>query len=123
NMLGGELLGAYCLSEPEAGSDPAAMTASATRDGDTYRITGPKAWVTHGGEADFYTGMARTGPGAKGISCFHVPADLSGIEADIPERKMGLSGSRTSMVRVADTPVPKDNLIGHEGDGHAIALA
>ena len=122
-MVGGELLGAYCLSEPEAGSDPAAMTTRAKLEGDTYRITGTKAWTTHGGEADFYTVMARTGPGSRGISCFHVPADLPGIEADPPERKMGLSGSRTSMMRFVDTPVPQENLIGQQGDGLAIALA
>lgn len=122
-MIGGDLLGAYCLSEPHAGSDPAAMITRATRDGDTYRITGAKAWTTHGGEADFYTVMARTGKGSRGISCFYVPADLPGIEAGAPEQKMGLTGSRTSTISFDNTPVPADNLIGDEGDGLAIALA
>jgi alkylation response protein AidB-like acyl-CoA dehydrogenase len=122
-MIGGDLLGAYCLSEPHAGSDPAAMITRAVRDGDSYRISGAKAWTTHGGEADFYTVMARTSSGAKGISCFHVPADLPGIVAGPPEHKMGLTGSRTSTISFDVTPVPAENLIGQEGDGLAIALA
>jgi alkylation response protein AidB-like acyl-CoA dehydrogenase len=123
DMLGGELLGAYALSEVHAGSDPAAMRTTATRDGDGYRIKGTKAWITHGGEADFYTVMARTGEGSKGISCFHVPADSPGITADPGEQKMGLTGSRTSLVHFDDTPVPASNLIGHEGQGLSIALS
>ena len=75
DMLGGELLGAYCLSEAHAGSDPAAMRTRAVRDGDEYVINGAKAWTTHGGEADFYKVMARTSDdGGRGISCFLVPA-------------------------------------------------
>ncbi|ALJ21880.1 acyl-CoA dehydrogenase family protein [Microbacterium sp. No. 7] len=122
-MIGGDLLGAYCLSETHAGSDPAAMRTTATRDGDVYRLTGAKAWTTHGGEADFYTVMARTAAGPKGISCFHVPADLPGISAAPGERKMGLTSSRTSTVSFDDTPVPVENLIGEEGQGLSIALS
>lgn len=87
-MLGGDLLGAYSLSEAHAGSDPAAIAATARRDGSDYVINGSKAWVTHGGEADFYTIMARTGgsPGERdGISCFLVPADTPGLIADPPD--------------------------------------
>src|SRR3954447_6889026 len=80
-LLGGELLGAYCLSEPHAGSDPAAMRTTARRDGDDYVINGTKAWVTHGGHADFYKVMARTGESRNGISCFLVPADAAGLVA------------------------------------------
>ena len=77
DMLGGELLGAYCLSEAHAGSDPAAMRTRAVRDGDDYVITGAKAWTTHGGVADFYKVMARTSDdGGRGISCFLVPAEF-----------------------------------------------
>src|SRR3954452_25020854 len=73
DMLGGELLGAYCLSEPHAGSDPAAMRTTAVRDGDSYVLTGDKAWTTHGGQADFYKVMARTSEHrSHGISCFLV---------------------------------------------------
>jgi alkylation response protein AidB-like acyl-CoA dehydrogenase len=96
-MLGGELLGAYCLSEAHAGSDPAAMRTRAVRDGDEYVITGAKAWTTHGGEADFYKVMARTSDdGGRGISCFLVPADAPGLSADTPEDKMGLMSSVTA---------------------------
>src|SRR3954447_18237809 len=99
DMLGGELLGAYCLSEPHAGSDPAAMTTRARRDGDEYVVTGAKAWTTHGGHADFYKVMARTGDGRNDISCFLVPADAEGLSADRPEEKMGLTGSATATMR------------------------
>jgi alkylation response protein AidB-like acyl-CoA dehydrogenase len=122
-MLGGELLGAYCLSEPHAGSDPAAMTTRAVRDGDSYVITGAKAWTTHGGEADFYKLMARTSDERNGISCFLVPADSDGLTADPPERKMGLTASRTSTMRFDHVRVPADRLLGEEGDGLKIALA
>nr|WP_274636958.1 acyl-CoA dehydrogenase family protein [Microbacterium bovistercoris] len=122
-LIGGDLLGAYCLSEAHAGSDPAAMRTTAVRDGDIYRLDGAKAWTTHGGEADFYTVMARTGPGSKGISCFHVPADLPGISAEPGERKMGLTSSRTSTVRFEGVPVPVEHLIGDEGQGLSIALS
>jgi alkylation response protein AidB-like acyl-CoA dehydrogenase len=122
-MLGGELLGAYCLSEPHAGSDPAAMTTRAVRDGDSYVITGAKAWTTHGGEADFYKVMARTSDERNGISCFLVPADSDGLTADPPERKMGLTASRTSTMRFDHVRVPADRLLGEEGDGLKIALA
>lgn len=123
DMLSGERLGAYCLSEAHAGSDPAAMRSTARRDGDGYRINGVKAWTTNGGEADFYTVLARTGTGSRGISCFHVPADSGGIFADPPERKMGLTGSRTSNVRFDDTYVSAAHLIGAEGQGLSIAFS
>ncbi|MGC4956851.1 acyl-CoA dehydrogenase family protein [Actinomadura citrea] len=123
-MLSGERLGAYCLSEAHAGSDPAAMRARAVRDGDSYVLNGAKAWTTHGGEADFYTVMARTSQEkSRGISCFHVPADTPGLEFDEPEDKMGLMGSTTATVRLVDARVPADHLIGQEGQGLAIALA
>ena len=125
-LLGGDLLGAYCLSEPQAGSDPAAMTTTARRDGDDYVIDGTKAWVTHGGHADFYKVMARTAPrdaGGRGISCFLVPADSDGLSADPPERKMGLTGSATATMRFDKVRVPADRRLGEEGDGLGIALA
>lgn len=122
-MLGGELLGAYCLSEPHAGSDPAAMRTRAVRDGDHYVLTGAKAWTTHGGHADFYTVMARTGDGRGDISCFLVPADAEGLSADPPERKMGLTGSATATMRLDGVRVAADRLVGAEGEGLKIALA
>ena len=122
-MLGGDLLGAYCLSEAHAGSDPAAMRTRARRDGDEYVLDGTKAWVTHGGDADFYKVMARTSDERNGISCFLVPADTDGLVADPPERKMGLTGSATATVRFEGARVPADRLLGAEGDGLKIALA
>ena len=126
DMLGGELLGAYCLSEPHAGSDPAAMTTRARRDGDDYVIDGAKAWTTHGGHADFYKVMARTSgePGDRsGISCFLVPAAAEGLTADAPERKMGLTGSATATMRFDGVRVPVERRLGEEGEGLRIALA
>jgi alkylation response protein AidB-like acyl-CoA dehydrogenase len=123
DMLGGDLLGAYCLSEPHAGSDPAAMRTTARREGDDYVLTGAKAWVTHGGHADFYKVMARTSDRRNGISCFLVPADAAGLSADPPERKMGLTGSATATMRFDGVRVAADRLLGDEGDGLGIALA
>lgn len=122
DMLGGDLLGAYALSEPHAGSDPAAMTTRAVRDGDDYVITGAKAWTTHGGHADFYQVMARTSPERTGISCFLVPADSENLAIDEPERKMGLTGSATATVRFDGVRVPANRRIGPEGAGLKIAL-
>ena len=123
DMLAGELLGAYCLSEAHAGSDPSAMKTRARRDGDDYVINGAKAWTTHGGHADFYKVMARTSDERNGISCFLVPADTDGLSADPPERKMGLTGSATATMRFDDVRVPAERLLGNEGDGLRIALA
>ena len=123
-MLGGELLGAYCLSEAHAGSDPAAMRTRAVRDGDDYVITGAKAWITHAGQADFYQVMARTSDDrSRGVSCFLVPADSPGLTADRPEDKMGLMGSTTATMRFDDVRVPASRLLGAEGQGLPIALA
>jgi len=122
-LLGGEKLGAYCLSEPHAGSDPAAMTTRAVRDGDDYVITGAKAWITHAGQADFYIVMARTSAERTGISCFFVPADTPGLSFDPPERKMGLTGSTTATVRLDGVRVPASHRIGEEGQGLRIALS
>jgi alkylation response protein AidB-like acyl-CoA dehydrogenase len=125
-LLSGDLLGAYCLSEPHAGSDPAALRTTATpptvADGD-YVLSGVKAWVTHGGAADFYTVFARTGEGRGGISCFLVDADTPGMTAYPPERKMGLTASPTTQIGFAATPVPAARLIGAQGQGLAIALS
>src|SRR6195952_6164404 len=121
-MLAGALLGAYCLPEAHAGSDPAAMQPRARRDGDDYVINGAKAWTTHGGHADFYKLMARTSDDKNGISCFLVPADTAGLSADPPERKMGLTGSATATMRFEAARVPAERLLGTEGDGLRIAL-
>ena len=129
-MLSGDQLGAYCLSEAHAGSDPAAMRTRAVRDGDDYVIDGAKAWTTHGGKADFYKVMARTsdpsaGSGGKssGISCFLVPADTPGLTADNPEQKMGLMSSTTATMLFDGVRVPASRRLGAEGQGLSIALA
>ena len=123
-MLGGELLGAYCLSEPDAGSDPGAMRTRAVATDGGYVLDGVKAWVTHGGHADFYTSMVRTSDARSGsISCFLVPADASGLTADRPEDKMGLTGSTTATMRFEGVRVEADRLMGAEGQGLPIALA
>ncbi|MFI7299104.1 acyl-CoA dehydrogenase family protein [Streptomyces sp. NPDC050121] len=123
-MLGGGLLGAYCLSEPSSGSDAAALRTRAVRVGDDWVITGTKAWTTHGGIADFYTVMARTGgEGARGITAFLVPGDAAGLSAAAPERKMGLKGSPTAQVHFDGVRIPDARRIGDEGRGFAIALA
>ncbi|RNL80140.1 acyl-CoA dehydrogenase family protein [Nocardioides marmorisolisilvae] len=123
DMLGGELLGAYCLSEPHAGSDPAAMRTTARRDGDEYVLNGTKAWTTHGGRADYYKVMARTSDERTGISCFLVPADTPGLSADPAEHKMGLTGSPTATMLFENVRIPVERRLGNEGDGLKIALA
>jgi alkylation response protein AidB-like acyl-CoA dehydrogenase len=123
-MLSGELLGAYCLSEPLAGSDVGSMTTRATREGDSYRIKGRKAWISHAGHADFYTTFARTSDdGGRGLSCFVVPADAPGLSYGAPERKMGLHCDTVREVIFEDVPVAADRRIGAEGQGMAIALS
>jgi alkylation response protein AidB-like acyl-CoA dehydrogenase len=132
-MLGGELLGGYCLSEADAGSDPAAMRTRAVRDdagaadgtggAPGYRVSGSKAWVTHGGEADFYTLFARTSEDRSGgISCFLAPGEAPGLTVQAPERKMGLTGSTTATLDWDDVALEADRLVGAEGQGLAIAL-
>jgi alkylation response protein AidB-like acyl-CoA dehydrogenase len=123
-MIGGELLGAYCLSEAHAGSDAAALSTRAVREDDEYVLTGAKAWITHAGVADFYIVMARTSDdGAQGISCFLVPGDAPGVSFGALERKMGLWASPTRVVNLDGVRVPAERRIGAEGEGFSIALA
>jgi alkylation response protein AidB-like acyl-CoA dehydrogenase len=127
-MLGGDQLGAYCLSEPASGSDAAALATRAVADGDEFVVDGVKAWITHGGQADFYTLFARTsgdssGPErGRGISCFHVPAATPGVSAGRPEHKMGMRSSPTAQLRFESARVPAGQLIGSAGAGFGIAL-
>jgi alkylation response protein AidB-like acyl-CoA dehydrogenase len=128
-MLGGGQLGAYCLSEPGSGSDAAALRTRAARDGDEFVIDGVKAWISHAGQADFYTLFARTsgehdGPGrATGISCLHVPAQTPGVRAGPAEHKMGMRGSVTAQMIFEGARVPAGNLVGELDRGFRIALA
>ena len=124
DMVRGELLGAYCLSEPESGSDAAALTTRAVREADQYVVDGTKAWITHGGEADFYSLMCRTsGDGSKGISTLLVDAATEGMSAAEPERKMGFTASTTAQMHFDGARVDADRLIGEEGQGFKIALS
>jgi alkylation response protein AidB-like acyl-CoA dehydrogenase len=120
-MLSGEQIGAYSLSEPQAGSDAAALRCLATADGDGYVVNGSKSWITHGGVADFYTLFARTGE--KSISCFLVPGDLEGLTFGKPEEKMGLSAVPTTSAFYDNARLDADRLIGAEGQGLQIAFS
>ena len=123
-MLGGDQLGAYCLSETQSGSDAAALRTRATSSDDHYVVDGTKAWITHGGAADFYVVMARTGQdGPAGISCLLVDASFPGVSGAPPEKKMGFTASRTSQVVFEGVPVPADRLLGQEGQGFEIAMS
>ncbi|AMD53560.1 acyl-CoA dehydrogenase [Mycolicibacterium fortuitum subsp. fortuitum DSM 46621 = ATCC 6841 = JCM 6387] len=122
-MLSGEQIGAYSLSEPQAGSDAAALNCKATRDGDHYVLNGSKAWITHGGKADFYTLFARTGAGSKGITCFLVPSDTEGLSFGNPEDKMGLHAVPTTTAFYDNARLDADRLIGTEGQGLSIAFS
>jgi alkylation response protein AidB-like acyl-CoA dehydrogenase len=129
DLLGGDQLGAYCLSEPGSGSDAAGLRTRAAADGDEYVVDGVKAWISHAGQADFYTLFARTsgdheGPGrATGISCLHVPAQTPGVSAGPAEHKMGMRGSVTAQMIFEAARVPAGNLVGEPGRGFRIALA
>jgi len=122
-MLGGELLGAYCLSEPDSGSDAAALRTRAVRDGADYVITGTKAWVTHGGVADFYNLMVRTSDeGPRGISTLLATADTPGLAPQPAEHKMGMAASPTTQIVLDGARLPTSRRLGEEGQGFPIAL-
>jgi len=125
-MLSGEQIGAYSLSEPQAGSDAAALRCAAKPDGSPpaeYVLNGSKSWITHGGIADFYTLFARTGEGSRGISCFLVPGDLPGLSFGKPEEKMGLSAVPTTSAFYDNARIGADRRIGAEGQGLQIAFS
>jgi alkylation response protein AidB-like acyl-CoA dehydrogenase len=119
-----EWLGAYALSEASSGSDAASLRATAARVGDSYRLTGTKRFITHGGEAEFYLVMARTGgEGPAGISAFGVEKGWDGFDFGKREEKMGWHASPMRELIFEGCPVPAANLVGEEGKGFAIALA
>ncbi len=125
DMLGGSTVGAYSLSEPQAGYDAAALACKATpsADGRGYVINGSKAWITHGGIADFYNLFARTGEGSKGISCFLVPKGTEGLSFGKPEEKMGLHAVPTTAAHYDNAAIDADRRIGTEGQGLQIAFS
>jgi alkylation response protein AidB-like acyl-CoA dehydrogenase len=114
----------YCLSEPEAGSDAAAMRTRAVRDGDCWVLDGVKRWITNAGVSEFYTVLAVTDPerGSKGISAFVIERSDPGVSFGAPEKKLGIKGSPTREVYLDRVRVPADRLIGEEGRGFAYAL-
>lgn len=123
-MLNGKTLGAYCLSEPLAGSDPGALQSRAESDGPNWKLSGTKAWVTHGGVADFYTVFMRTSDeGRNGLSCFFVPAGTEGLTTGALERKMGLTGSPTATMYFDGVQIEDAHLVGGKGSGLPIALS
>ncbi|KIQ93813.1 Acyl-CoA dehydrogenase, short-chain specific [Anoxybacillus thermarum] len=120
----GEKLGAYGLSEPGAGSDVSAMKTRAVRDGDHYVLNGSKVWITNGGEADIYVVFAVTDPEKKhrGISAFIVEKGTPGFSIGKKEKKLGIRSSPTTELIFEDCRVPKENLLGEEGEGFKIAM-
>ncbi|MFC0297471.1 acyl-CoA dehydrogenase [Geobacillus jurassicus] len=122
----GEYLGAFCLTEPSAGSDAKSLKTKAVRCGDRYVLNGSKIFITNGGEADTYIVFARTNPeetGSRGISAFIVEKGTPGMSIGKDEKKMGLHGSRTVTITFEDAEVPAENLLGQEGEGFKIAMA
>lgn len=124
-LASGEYLGAFCLTEPSAGSDAGSLKSKALKDGNNYIINGSKVFITNGGEADVYIVFASTDPslGSKGISAFLVEKGTEGLVIGKDEHKMGLHGSRTVQLNFDNMIVPADNLLGEEGDGFKIAMA
>ena len=122
-IASGEIITSFALTEPAAGSDSAGVETKAVLDGDTYRLSGTKRYITNADKASLFTVMARTGgSGAAGVSAFLVPADLPGVSVGKPERKMGQQGAHVCDVVMDDVPVPVANRLGAEGEGFKIAM-
>lgn len=123
-IANGEIITSFALTEPDVGSDSGAVKARAVRDGDVYRLSGTKRFITNADKAQLFTVMARTGeePGARGVSAFLVPKDLPGVSIGEPEKKMGQKGAKVADVIFDDVPVPAANRLGEEGEGFKIAM-
>ena len=123
-IAAGEVVTSFALTEPDVGSDSGAVKTRAVRDGDVYRLTGTKRFITNADRADLFTVMARTGdePGARGVSAFLVPRDLPGVSVGEPEKKMGQKGAKVADVIFDNAPVPVANRLGAEGEGFKIAM-
>ena len=123
-LAAGEILGAFALTEPDAGSDASAVKTRAIPQGDSYILNGTKQWITNGGEADIYTVIAMTDPnrGARGASAFLVEKDTPGFKFGKKENKMGIRASATRELVFQDCRVPKSNLLGREGAGFIVAM-
>jgi alkylation response protein AidB-like acyl-CoA dehydrogenase len=123
-VASGDAMFSYCLSEPEAGSDAAAMTTRAVRDGDHWVLNGVKRWITNAGISEYYTVFAVTDPTARsrGISAFVVEKSDEGVSFGAPEKKLGIKGSPTREVYFDNVRLPADRIIGAEGTGFATAM-
>jgi acyl-CoA dehydrogenase len=122
-IASGEIVTSFALTEPGAGSDSASVQTRAIRDGDVYRLSGSKRFITNADKASLFTVMARTGgEGARGVSAFLVPADLPGVSIGKPEKKMGQQGAHVCDVNFDEAPVPAANRLGAEGEGFRIAM-
>jgi len=124
-LASGQAIGCYCLTEPNAGSDAAAIVTTAKRDGDEWVLNGTKIWVTNGGIAGLAIAYARTDPEAspaKGISAFLVPLDAPGVSVGKSEKKTGIRASSTTEILLEDARIPADCLLGKENGGFAVAM-
>jgi acyl-CoA dehydrogenase len=123
-IASGEIVTSFALTEPDVGSDSGSVKARAVRDGDVYRLTGTKRYITNADKADLFTVMARTGDdaGARGVSAFLVPRDLPGVSIGTPEKKMGQKGAKVADLNLDDVAVPAANRLGAEGEGFKIAM-
>ncbi|WP_335871441.1 acyl-CoA dehydrogenase [Bacillus sp. 2205SS5-2] len=124
-LASGEYLGAFCLTEPGAGSDAGSLKTKAVKQGDSYILNGSKVFITNGGVADTYIVFATTDPtrGSKGVSAFIVEKDTEGLLIGKDEKKMGLHGSRTVQITFENMKISAENLLGQEGEGFKIAMA
>lgn len=118
-LTSGEKIAAYCLTEPQAGSDAFNLSTRAELEGDEWVINGEKMWITNAPFADVFSVYART---KLGISLFYVPAETPGIMVGAPEKKMGIRGSKTASVTFDNARIPKENLVGRDGKGFLIAM-
>ncbi len=123
-IASGDIVTSFALTEPDVGSDSGSVKARAVRDGEVYRLSGTKRYITNADKADLFTVMARTGEetGGRGVSAFLVPRDLPGVSIGEPEKKMGQKGAKVADVIFADAPVPVANRLGAEGEGFKIAM-
>ena len=123
-IAAGEIVTSFALTEPGVGSDSGAVATRAVRDGDVYRLSGTKRYITNADRADLFTVMARTGdaPGGRGVSAFLVPRTLAGVSVGEPEKKMGQKGAKVADLHLDDVAVPVVNRLGAEGEGFKIAM-
>ena len=124
-LAGGEWIGAFCLSEPNSGSDAVALETKAVATAGGYILNGTKAWITSGGEAQLYLVLAKTEPaaGARGVTCFLVEKGTPGLSFGLPEEKLGQHAALTTSVMLEDCFVPEDAVLGNLGQGFVIAMS